>query len=194
MSALPLVLASSSESRRSLLARLGIEFSQDNPACDESQQADENSVDLALRLAMLKAKALANKYPCHLLIGSDQVADFRGQSLGKPLNHDNAVTQLRMFSGHAVDFYTGLALFNSHTQRLYTHVSHYRVYFRPLSTRQIERYLQKERPYHCAGSFKSEGLGICLFEKFEGDDPSSLVGLPLMQLVTFLQQEGYFSI
>lgn len=187
---LPLVLASTSAFRRELLSKLRLKFIQDNPNCDETPFSNESAPQLAARLAIAKAQALAAQYPQHLIIGSDQVASFAGQLIGKPLTHDNAVQQLRAFSGQSVTFYTGLALFNSQHQHLQHCVEPFTVYFRVLSVTQIERYLQAERPYFCAGSFKSEGLGICLFEKFEGNDPNSLIGLPLIQLVTMLQREG----
>lgn len=187
---LPLVLASTSAFRRELLSKLQLKFIQDNPNCDETPFSNETAPQLAGRLAIAKAQALAHQYPQHLIIGSDQVASFAGQLIGKPLTHDKAVQQLRAFSGQCVTFYTGLALFNSQNQHLQHCVEPFTVYFRVLSATQIERYLQAERPYFCAGSFKSEGLGICLFEKLEGNDPNSLIGLPLIQLVTMLQREG----
>lgn len=187
---LPLVLASTSPFRRDLLKKLRLDFIQDNPACDETPLKYESAPQLAQRLSIAKAQALANKYPQHLLIGSDQVASFANQLIGKPLTHDNAVQQLRLFSGQRVDFYTGLCVFNSQIKQFESCVEQCSVYFRTLSFEQIERYLRAEEPYFCAGSFKSEGLGICLFNKLEGNDPNSLIGLPLIQLVTMLNNQG----
>lgn len=188
---LPLVLASTSIFRRELLTRLTSDFSQDSPNVDESPLANESAPQLAQRLAILKAQALTTQYPHHLIIGSDQVASFDNQLIGKPHTHQNAIQQLLSFSGQRVDFYTGLCLLNSKTQRIQSCVEVFSVYFRTLNQRQIENYLDKEQPYQCAGSFKSEGLGICLFEKMQGDDPTSLIGLPLIKLVTFLNNENF---
>jgi septum formation protein len=187
---LPLVLASTSSFRRDLLTRLQITFIQDSPQTDETPLVNETAPQLAHRLSIAKAQALADKYPQHLIIGSDQVAMFADQLIGKPLTHDNAVQQLRLFSGQCVYFYTGLCVFNSQTKKMQSCVELFSVYFRTLSSEQIERYLRAEEPYFCAGSFKSEGLGICLFDKLEGNDPSSLIGLPLIQLVTMLNNQG----
>ena len=139
-----------------------------------------------------KAHALTEKYSQHLIIGSDQVATFNGKIIGKPITHVNAVQQLTDFSGHTVAFYTGLCLLNTVTGVFQHHVECFKVHFRVLSTEQIERYLQAEQPYQCAGSFKSEGLGICLFERLEGNDPTSLIGLPLITLVSMLKNEGIY--
>lgn len=188
---LPLVLASTSVFRRELLTRLTTDFSQDSPNVDESPLVNESAPQLAERLAIAKAQALNFQYPHHLIIGSDQVASFGQQLIGKPYTHENAVQQLLSFSGQRVDFYTGLCLFNSETQQTQSCVDVFSVFFRVLTPQQIETYLLKEQPYQCAGSFKSEGLGICLFEKMQGNDPSSLIGLPLIQLVSFLQNENY---
>jgi septum formation protein len=188
---LPLVLASTSIFRRELLTRLTSDFSQDSPNVDESPLANESAPQLAQRLAILKAQALTTQYPHHLIIGSDQVASFDNQLIGKPHTHQNAIQQLLSFSGQRVDFYTGLCLLNSKTQRIQSCIEVFSVYFRTLNHTQIENYLDKEQPYQCAGSFKSEGLGICLFEKMQGDDPTSLIGLPLIKLVTFLNNENF---
>lgn len=189
---MPLVLASTSPFRRDLLGRLQLDFTQANPDCEETAHAGETPQDLCRRLALAKACALADKYSQHLIIGSDQVADFNGEIIGKPLNHDNAMQQLRRFSGQHVDFYTGLCVVNSQTGRRQVAVERFGVHFRTLDERLIDWYLRSEQPYHCAGSFKSEGLGICLFEKLAGDDPTSLIGLPLIRLVSMLREEGYF--
>jgi MAF protein len=175
-----------------LLGRLQIDFVQANPDCDETAHAGETPQQLCRRLAIAKARALAGKYPQHLIIGSDQVADFNGEIIGKPHNHDNAMQQLRRFSGQHVEFYTGLCVVNSQTGQQQVVVERFSVHFRSLDERLIDWYLRSEQPYNCAGSFKSEGLGICLFEKLEGDDPTSLIGLPLIKLVSMLKVEGYF--
>ena len=187
---LPLILASSSPYRRELLSRLGVEFSSVSPDIDESARADETPDALVCRLAEDKARAVALAHPSALIIGSDQVATLEGRVLGKPGTHDRAVEQLSLASGKRVTFHTGLCLLNSDTDRLQVCSVPYHVEFRDLTPEEIERYLQKEQPYNCAGSFKSEGLGICLFERMEGDDPASLIGLPLIQLVSMLRREG----
>lgn len=189
---MPLVLASTSSYRRELLHRLALDFVQDSPACDETAHAGETPAQLCQRLAIAKALALAGKYPQHLIIGSDQTADFKGRIIGKPHTHTNAVQQLSRFSGQHVDFYTGLCVLNSQTGQEYVLAEAFRVHFRQLAPELIEWYLQTEQPYDCAGSFKSEGLGVCLFERLEGADPTSLIGLPLIRLVSILMQEGYF--
>ncbi len=169
--------------------RLGVDFIQDSPNTDETHYPKESAEQLCHRLAIAKAQALATKYPQHLIIGSDQVATFQGDMIGKPLTHAKAVQQLTRFSGQCVDFYTGVCLLNSDTGQQQVQVCHFRVHFRVLSRDRIERYLLAEQPYYCAGSFKSEGLGICLFERFEGNDPTSLIGLPLIALVSMLERE-----
>ncbi len=185
-----LLLASSSPYRRELLAKLQLPFDWDSPNIDESPNRDELPEHLVLRLASTKAITLASKYPEHLIIGSDQVAVLDQKIIGKPGNHENAFTQLKTFNGNKIIFYTGLCLFNSKTKNCHTHLETYQVYFRQLSDSQIENYLQHDKPYDCAGSFKSEGLGISLFQSMEGRDPNSLIGLPLMALVDLLEKEG----
>ena len=186
----PIILASSSPYRQSLLQQLGIEFECHSPDIDESALDGESPSALAARLAEQKAKAVAEHYPNALIIGSDQVASLDGNRLGKPGNHTNAFIQLQSCSGREVNFYTGLCLYNSATCKQQLSVETFSVVFRELSTVTIERYLNKEQPYDCAGSFKVEGLGISLFERLEGDDPNSLIGLPLIKLVTLLGNEG----
>lgn len=185
-----ILLASSSPYRRQLLARLGLPFEHASPDIDETRLTEESPQALVARLSEAKAKALAPAYEQHLIIGSDQVAAFKHTILGKPLNHTNAVQQLEQFSGKHVDFYTGLCLLNSHTGRAQVSVERCRVKFRPLSPAQIEHYLQSEKPYDCAGSFKSEGRGIALFESIETPDPNILIGLPLIKLTDMLINEG----
>jgi MAF protein len=185
-----LVLASTSPFRRELLMRLGLPFETAAPDVDESQLDNESPQALVARLAEAKARACAAQFPEALIIGSDQVAVLDGNILGKPGNHENAVQQLQAASGRQVDFLTGLCLLNSKTQNIQVKVVPFTVVFRLLSDAQIEDYLLREQPYNCAGSFKSEGLGICLFEKMQGNDPNALIGLPLIELTTLLEAEG----
>jgi septum formation protein len=185
-----LLLASSSPYRRQLLEKLQLDFDWDKPDIDETPKLGETPEDLVLRLASSKAQTLASKYPQHVIIGSDQVAAFNQHIIGKPGNHEIAFTQLKTFNGNKVMFYTGLCLFNPQTKSCNTQLETYQVHFRNLTNAQIENYLQRETPYDCAGSFKSEGLGISLFQSMEGRDPNSLIGLPLIALVDLLEKEG----
>jgi septum formation protein len=185
-----LILASSSPYRRELLDRLKIPFEVMAPEVDETPRPDETPEKLVERLAVEKAQKIAGQIPGALVIGSDQVAVYNGSIVGKPHNHDKAVEQLRSASGSTVTLYTGLALVNADTRRVQREVIPYRVTFRALTDTQIESYLRLEQPYSCAGSVKSEGLGIALLEKFEGDDPNTLIGLPLIRLVRMLENEG----
>lgn len=187
---LPLLLASSSPFRQTILSKLAIPFSSASPDIDESPILGESAHDLVARLALSKAKALSDDYPQHLIIGSDQVCVIDGEILGKPGNHANAIAQLKRASGKSVRFYTGLSLVNSETGESETVVDTFDVVFRSLSDALIERYLRLEQPYNCAGSFKSEGAGIALFERLEGKDPNSLIGLPLIELVALLEKQG----
>lgn len=190
MSRPKILLASGSVHRRQLLQKLGIDFTYDSPDVDETPLADELPEQLVLRLAEQKAKKLAPLYPNHLIIGSDQIAMLNGNILGKPLTLQRARSQLKSFSGGEIMFITGLCVYNSTTNNCQLATDSYRVKFRNLSDEQIENYLLREKPYDCAGSFKSEGLGICLFEKMEGKDPNTLVGLPLIDLTRMLINEG----
>ena len=185
-----LILASTSPFRKSILEKLGLAFTTEAPDVDEQHLPDESATELAKRLSEAKANAVAKNHPNALIIGSDQVALLDGKLLGKPGNHENAVKQLENASGKSVTFYTGLCLINSATNNMQTICDIFRVYFRQLSRQQIENYLQKEQPYNCAGSFKSEAYGIALFEKLEGDDPNTLIGLPLIRLIQLLGNEG----
>jgi septum formation protein len=185
-----LILGSSSPFRRELLARLLIPFDVVVPDIDETPRPGEPPAQLVERLAIAKAQAVAAKQQDALVIGSDQVAVHGTEIVGKPLSHERAVQQLRTASGQAVTLYTGLALVNSTTGRVQSEVVPFRVVFRRLTERQIENYLRKEQPYHCAGSVKSEGLGVALLERFEGEDPATLIGLPLIRLVRMLESEG----
>jgi septum formation protein len=185
-----LVLGSTSPFRKALLEKLGLPFSTVSPEVDESRLADESPEQLVYRLSEAKARAVAGSKPDALIIGSDQVAVIDGEILGKPGSHEKAVEQLRNASGRAVTFLTGLCLLNSKTGGTQTEVVPFTVHFRDLSDEQIENYLRSEKPYNCAGSFKSEALGISLFERLEGEDPNTLIGLPLIRLVRMLENEG----
>jgi len=185
-----LVLASTSIYRKELLNRLGLPFVTAAPEVDESVQTDEAPQQLVRRLAEAKARAVAAQYPDALIIGSDQVAAIDGRILGKPGGHQQAVAQLRLASGKCLQFLTGLCLFNAHTGVAQVEVVPFTVVFRALDDRQIESYLRREQPYHCAGSFKSEALGIALCERLEGEDPNALIGLPLIRLIHMLEKEG----
>lgn len=182
-----LVLASTSPFRRELLARLGLPFTVQAPDTDESRLPGEDAPTLVARLAEWKAQAVARHDSTALIIGSDQVAVLDDEIIGKPGNHERAVAQLQRVSGRTVTFYTGLCLLDRAHHQHQVAVEPFWVVFRPLTPAMIENYLRREQPYHCAGSFKSEGLGIALFERLEGDDPSSLIGLPLIQLTRMLE-------
>ncbi len=186
----PLVLGSSSPYRAALLRRLGLPFTTASPAIDESPLPGETPEAMVRRLTRAKAEAVAAEHPAHLIIASDQCAVCEGRVLGKPGDHERAVAQLLGFSGRAVRFLTGLALYNSASGHLQLDVVPYTVHFRELDRARVERYLRAERPYQCAGSFRSEGLGITLFRRMVGDDPNALVGLPLIRLTDFLAAEG----
>jgi septum formation protein len=185
-----LILASSSEYRRELLLKLQIPFSSIAPHVDETPLMGEKPQETALRLAQLKARKVGSEYPHALIIGCDQVATLDNEQLGKPLNHDNATKQLHKMRGRDVTFHSALCLFNAATGNMQALVVPYVVRFRPLTDDQIESYLIKEQPYHCAGSAKSEGLGIALIERMLGEDPNALIGLPLIQLITMLHNEN----
>ncbi|MEE9254704.1 MAG: Maf family protein [Pseudomonadales bacterium] len=185
-----LILASSSRYRRELLERLGMSFIQQAPDVDETPRAGEPAPELVERLAIAKATAVAEAHPEALIIGSDQVCVLGDSILGKPGTRTNAIRQLESASGHEVLFFTGLCVLNGRTGVPQCVVEPFRVHFRTLTRAQIEGYVDKERPYASAGSFHSEGLGIALVERLEGDDPSALVGLPLIQLVGLLAAEG----
>jgi len=187
---LPLILASSSPYRRKLLQRLRLSFQHQNPNIDESPKTDESANELVLRLAGEKAEAIARDNPKALIIASDQVAVLGEEILTKPGTPEKALKQLSACNGKSVLFLTSLCLLNSHTQQKHSLVEPFTVHFRQLEQTQLKRYIQTEQPLDCAGSFKMEGLGISLFERFEGGDPNSLVGLPLIQLVNLLRLEG----
>ena len=187
---LPLLLASSSVYRRDLLSRLRLPFTCSSPDIDESHRPGESALELVQRLSLEKAQALAASHPAHLIIGSDQVAVLNDQIIGKPHTFDKARQQLLNASGASVSFLTGLTLLNSQTGHYQTDCVPFTVHMRHLNAEQIERYLHAEEPYDCAGSFKAEGLGVSLFQRTEGDDATSLVGLPLIRLVDMLLAQG----
>ncbi len=186
-----LILASTSPFRRAVLEKLGIPFETASPEVDETPLPGESPAALVERLAIAKAQAVASKRGQGLVIGSDQVAVIDGEILGKPGSHEQAVEQLRRASGRRVTFLTGLALINAATGQVQSEVVPFHVVFRELTDSLIENYLRREQPYNCAGSFKSEALGIVLFERLEGDDPNTLIGLPLIRLVRMLESEGF---
>ena len=168
-----------------------VPFETANPDIDETPLKGETPVQLVERLAVAKAQAIAKQYPQALIIGSDQVALHGNDIVGKPITHDKAVAQLQSASGKKIELYTGLALLNSATGRVQSEVVPFTVHFKQLSDAVIEAYLRKEEPYNCAGSVKSEGLGIALLDRFEGDDPNALIGLPLIRLVAMLEHEDF---
>ncbi len=186
-----LILASTSPFRRAVLEKLGVPFETVSPEVDETPLPGETPEALVERLAIAKAQAVAAQRDQGLIIGSDQVAVIEGEILGKPGSHEQAVKQLRRASGQRVTFLTGLALVNAASGQVQSEVVPFHVVFRELTDTLIENYLQREQPYHCAGSFKSEALGIVLFERLEGEDPNTLIGLPLIRLVRMLEAEGF---
>lgn len=186
-----IVLGSTSPFRKALLERLCIDFVCDSPDIDETPLENEPINDMVIRLACEKARIIAHRHPDSLIIGSDQSAILNGEKLSKPGNFDNAFRQLTRASGQKITFQTGLCLLNTASGNIQSSCVPYTVVFKQLTAKMIESYLRKEEPYNCAGSFKSEGLGIALFERFEGDDPNALIGLPLIELVNFLNNEGF---
>ncbi|WP_022965056.1 Maf family protein [Denitrificimonas caeni] len=186
----PIVLASSSSYRRELLTRLQLPFTCHSPDIDETPQANESAQALVQRLALSKARALAQHYPQHIIIGSDQVAVLDGKIIGKPLHAEGATQQLSAASGRSLVFLTGLAVIDTRTQIEQVDLVPFTVHFRTLNAAQIQRYIAAEQPFDCAGSFKSEGLGVSLFQATEGSDATSLVGLPLIRLCDMLNVCG----
>lgn len=185
-----LVLGSTSPFRKTILEKLQLPFECAKPEVNETPYQNEKPQDLVKRLAIEKAKAVGVNYPSSLIIGSDQVAVCNGEILGKPHTFDNAVNQLTKFSGQSITFYTGLCVYDTDKDNAIAVVEPFIVHFNQLSQNEIKYYLKAEEPYNCAGSFKSEGLGICLFSKLEGDDPNTLIGLPLIRLVALLKEQG----
>jgi len=182
-----LVLGSTSPFRKEILTKLNLPFECAKPNIDETAIVNETPQALVERLAIEKAQAVTVEFPNAFIIGSDQVAVCDGEILGKPHTFENGIKQLTKFSGKAVTFYTGLCVLDSETNTAKSLVEPFIVHFNKLSQTEIENYLKAEQPYNCAGSFKSEGLGICLFKKLEGDDPNTLIGLPLIKLVSLLK-------
>src|SRR6266513_4852051 len=185
-----LVLASTSRYRRELLERLGLRFETAGPDCDESALPGEAPPETALRLSLLKARSVAPRFADALIIGSDQVAASGGRPLGKPGNHESATQQLRGLSGKVADFHTAITLLDARSGAMQSRVVRCRVVFRALDERRIEAYLRREQPYDCAGSAKAEGLGIALIARMETEDPTSLIGLPLIALTEMLERAG----
>ena len=185
-----LVLASSSPYRATLLERLGLGFTCQSPDIDEAARPGESADVLVRRLAEAKARAIARGHREALVIGSDQVSVLNGQIIGKPGDHARAAEQLRAASGRRLSFLTGLCVLNGATDRAQVDVVATTVVFRELADAEIDAYLRRERPYDCAGAFKSEGLGIALLEGIESDDPTALIGLPLIRLCEMLRAEG----
>lgn len=190
MTSRPLILGSTSAYRRELLQRLRIPFDVVAPDVDETPQAGERPPELARRLALAKARAVAQRHPSALVIGSDQVADLGGEPIGKPGTHERAVEQLRRMRGRTVIFQTAVALVCIETGVEQLDLAPVRVRFRDLSDAEIETYLRAETPYDCAGSARSEGLGIVLLESIDSDDPTALVGLPLIRTTRMLRAAG----
>jgi len=186
-----LILASTSPFRKELLEKLNLVFDTAKPDVDETALPEETAIALVERLAIAKAQAIAPEFSDALIIGSDQVCVNQGKILGKPGNAANAFEQLKAASGKRITFYTGLALLNTRTGSVQSLVEPYVVQFRELSDQMINNYLEKEKPFNCAGSFKSEGYGIALFESLEGKDPNSLIGLPLISLIKMLEKENF---
>ena len=185
-----LILASSSPYRAALLERLGLAFTCQTPGIDEAAQAGESPDPLVRRLAEAKARHVARDHGAALVIGSDQVAVLDGRIIGKPGDHAQAAAQLRAASGRRLSFLTGLCLVNAAADRTLVDVVPTTVLFRELADNEIEAYLRRERPYDCAGAFKSEGLGISLLAAIESNDPTALIGLPLIRLCEMLRAEG----
>jgi septum formation protein len=185
-----LILGSTSRYRHELLSRLRLPFGAVAPHVDETPRPGENPADLALRLALEKARDVAQRFPQAVVIGSDQVADLHGEPLGKPGTHERAVAQLKRMSGKTVIFQTALAVVCMETGFEQCDISPVRVVFRTLGDAEIEQYLQAEQPYDCAGSAKSEGLGIALLDRIDNDDPTALVGLPLIRTCHLLRAAG----
>jgi MAF protein len=183
-----IILASTSPYRRALLKQLNLPFECQNPYTDEALLENETAADAAYRLAGLKAQAVASKNPDSIVIGSDQLATCEDTILGKPGGHEQAIQQLQSMAGKTITFHTGLCVIDGNQRHQL--VEEYRVQMRSLTLEQIENYLRTEQPYNCAGSFKSEGLGITLFNSMQGKDPNTLIGLPLISLTSILNSLG----
>lgn len=184
-----LVLGSTSPYRKELLQRYKLPFITDSPNIDESRFENESPEDYVIRLSLEKAKAVANNHKNALVIGSDQCSLLNGHIRGKPGNHENAIKQLTESSGQRVSFLTGLCIYDTAEDNWLIDLVPFHVNFRPLTTKEIENYLLADKPYHCAGSFKSEGLGMSLFNSMEGEDPTALIGLPMIKLSEMLRKK-----
>lgn len=187
-----LVLGSTSRYRRELLSRLQLPFDTVSPEVDETPLSDETPYELSLRLARAKARAVAQLHPDSIVIGSDQVPELDGQPLSKPGTHERATEQLRLMSGRQMNFHTGVCVMCAETGFMESSVVTVQVRFRELNDAEIERYLRAEQPYDCAGSAKSEGLGIALLDAIISDDPTALIGLPLIRTCQLLRAAGVF--
>jgi septum formation protein len=185
-----LVLASTSRYRQDLLARLGVPFIAVAPDLTETALAGESPSSTALRLAEAKARSVASRHPDALIVGSDQVADCEGLAVGKPESHEDAMAQLTLLSGKMVVFHTGIALLDARSDWCQTALVGVTSIFRQLSAAEIDDYLRRDRPYDCAGSVKAEALGIALFTRITSDDPTALIGLPLIRLIDMLRAAG----
>ena len=185
-----IVLGSSSRFRKQMLEKLQLPFIQFAPEIDESPLDGETPHAMIERLSLLKAKKVAETHSNKIIIASDQCATFNNQPIGKPHSHQKAVEQLQTFSGHAITFLTGLVVIDPTNKQIHQTMDRTIVHFRALDTQTIENYLLAEQPYECAGSFKSEGLGITLFEKIESKDPNALIGLPLIDLTSLFAKMG----
>jgi septum formation protein len=185
-----LILASSTKYRKLLLQRFGLPFDCHSPDIDETGQADESPSDLVARLALQKAQAISENYPYSVVIGSDQLAVFDQKVIGKPGNHQAALEQLMSFSGQTVEFLTAICVVCSENCFEEQYTDRTQVCFRDLQNDEIERYLQKEKPFDCAGAFKAESLGIVLFERISSEDPTALIGLPLIRTAAILRRAG----
>ncbi len=185
-----LILGSTSPFRKALLQRFNLEFDTDKPDIDETPLANETPEDYVLRLSLEKAKVVAKRQPNALIIGSDQCAILNGKIRGKPGDHQTAVAQLTESSGRRVSFLSGLCVYDSNDDSYQLDLVPFHVDFRDLTKKDIESYLLAEQPYNCAGSFKSEGLGITLFKRLQGNDPTALIGLPLIRLSEMLREKG----
>lgn len=185
-----IILASGSKYRSMLLQRLGLPFDCHTPNIDESTLENESPLQQVERLAGAKAAAVCQDHPTAVVIGSDQLAVFDGSAVGKPGDHRRAMRQLRSFSGQAIEFLTAVAVHSNATGFSETHVDHTRVVFRDLVDAEIERYLEREQPFDCAGAFKAEALGISMFRRIESEDPTGLIGLPLIRTSAMLRRAG----
>jgi len=185
-----IILASSSPFRKQLLDRLHLDYECHSPDIDEAVKAGETAQDYVCRLAQAKARAIAGIYPQAVVIGSDQCALLQGDILGKPGNHENALKQLKQAQGKTVVFHTAVCVLNLASGFEVVEDVPFEVVFRNLTDTQLEHYLRVEQPYNCAGSFQSEGYGACLFSKLRGDDPSALIGLPMLRLIPMLENAG----